>query len=450
MKGEGPFRLLPGQFTDDTSMALCSLESLIEKRGFDAEDQQERFYSWYERGHLSSTGRCFDIGKQTLFNLQRYQKTKRVYGDDKTESAGNGSIMRILPLILFSYFRYSFDEILEITAKGSALTHSSTVAMGACQYFAALIIGALRGTPKHLLLSPFFHPFHSYDNDNNNLNNNNNNNNSNEGRNGWKEDDLVVTTEELAGIVRGEYKTKSEEEISNGGYVVHTLESVLWVFHHTDSFEEGLIQIVNLGDDADTAGAIFGQLAGVYYGLSSIPSRWISSLTFLPLISSFSTQLYLLAKSSDHQNHFHSYLSHDLENENDTLKYDPTCDIDIESEEKRYKVIKKVYEWLEEKYGKILKKLAPGPGDPRPWPGGYLSLNSFTSDLHSFLSSFDPFLSSLNEEYQLNDNLLNECNEMFNEVKRWLEKDQLLLTKAMQAAPARNALASAILLRNKD
>ena len=94
--GGGPFRLKPGQWTDDTSMALCLAESLIERRGFDPVDQLERYCCWYRTGHLSSTGRCFDIGSTTRAALHRFERTREpCCGSTDPATAGNGSIMRL-------------------------------------------------------------------------------------------------------------------------------------------------------------------------------------------------------------------------------------------------------------------------------------------------------------------------------------------------------------------
>lgn len=101
MAGGGPFGLPPGHWTDDTSMALCLAESLVERRGFDPVDQLERYLRWYRQGHLSSTGRCFDIGNTTREALHRFESTRQPYcGSTSPSSAGNGSIMRLAPVPL--------------------------------------------------------------------------------------------------------------------------------------------------------------------------------------------------------------------------------------------------------------------------------------------------------------------------------------------------------------
>ena len=103
MVGGGPFRLKPGQWTDDTSMALCLAASLIECRGFDARDQMERYVRWWREGYMSSTGHCFDIGNTTAEALGIFQRTRDPFaGSTDLDKAGNGSLMRPAPVPMFS------------------------------------------------------------------------------------------------------------------------------------------------------------------------------------------------------------------------------------------------------------------------------------------------------------------------------------------------------------
>jgi ADP-ribosylglycohydrolase len=147
--GGGPFGLEPGQWTDDTSMALCLAASLIECRGLDARDQMERYLRWHRDGYLSSTGRCFDIGNTVRTALHRFahDPDKNPYaGSTDANSAGNGSLMRLAPVPLF----YADDpaEAIRRAAESSRTTHGARTAVDACRYMAALIVGALRGASK--------------------------------------------------------------------------------------------------------------------------------------------------------------------------------------------------------------------------------------------------------------------------------------------------------------
>ena len=132
MVGGGPFGLKPGQWTDDTSMALCLAESLIERRGFDPADQLSRYVRWYREGHHSSTSRCFDIGNATRAALAQFERTRKLYcGSTDPHSAGNGSIMRLAPVPLF--FARRPREAIERSADSSRTTHAATSCVDACR-----------------------------------------------------------------------------------------------------------------------------------------------------------------------------------------------------------------------------------------------------------------------------------------------------------------------------
>lgn len=104
MVGGGPFHLVAGEWTDDTSMALCLAESLVEKQGFDPVDQLQRYTRWAKDTHLSSYGHVFDIGTTVQAALAKFAKTRESYcGSSDPWSAGNGSLMRLAPVPLFSH-----------------------------------------------------------------------------------------------------------------------------------------------------------------------------------------------------------------------------------------------------------------------------------------------------------------------------------------------------------
>ncbi len=151
--GGGPFQLAPGAWTDDTSMALCLAESLIECGGFDAADQMRRYVRWYREGHMSSTGRCFDIGNTTRAALQRFEDTGNPWcGSKDPRTAGNGSIMRLAPVVLA--FAPLPSEAVAMAARSSHTTHGARDAVDGCRYLAALLLGALGGASKEDLLGP--------------------------------------------------------------------------------------------------------------------------------------------------------------------------------------------------------------------------------------------------------------------------------------------------------
>ncbi len=253
MIGRGPFGLQPGQWTDDTSMALCLAASLIESGGFDPLDQMKRYVRWFREGYMSSTGECFDIGNTTQDALSYFERFGDPFaGSTNPNAAGNGSLMRLAPVPM----RYARNpwEAIDRSAESSRTTHGATECVDACRYFAGLLVGALKGVDKETLLSPRYCPVEGL----------------------WERSPLARKIDEIAA---GSFKRKEPPDIRGTGYVVDTLEAVLWAFHNSDDFRDGALKVVNLGDDADTTGAIYGQIAGAHYGVEAIPSEWREKLT---------------------------------------------------------------------------------------------------------------------------------------------------------------------------
>jgi ADP-ribosylglycohydrolase len=269
MVGGGPFSLQPGQWTDDTSMALCLAESLVERRAFDPVDQLERYVRWFRDGHLSSTQSCFDIGRTVLHALLRFKKSHQPFcGSLDPMSAGNGCIMRLAPVPLA--FVPHPRKAIELAGESSRTTHGARACVDACRYFAALIVGAALGTSKAELLSEAYSPEPRL----------------------WDEAPLAP---EIACIAGGSFKRRNPPEIRGTGYVVESLEAALWAFHRTESFRDGCLLAVNLGDDADTTGAVYGQLAGAYYGAEGIPPEWTAKVALRTTIEQFADRLHDLA-----------------------------------------------------------------------------------------------------------------------------------------------------------
>lgn len=269
MVGGGPFSLEPGEWTDDTSMALCLAESLVEKRGFDPLDQMQRYVRWRRDGHYSVKGYCFDIGNATSAALYRFERSGDPFsGSTDTHSAGNGSIMRLAPVPMA--FADQPLEAIRLAAESSLTTHGARACVDACRYLAGLIVGAIVGVSKEELLVPGYTP----------------------SAGSWEADPLCDEVTEVAG---GSYLRKAPPEIRGTGYVVDSLEAALWAFANSDSFEKGALLAVNLGDDADTTGAVYGQIAGAYYGATGIPSHWVEKLAMLEEIERLASELIVLA-----------------------------------------------------------------------------------------------------------------------------------------------------------
>lgn len=245
MVGGGPFHLQPGQWTDDTSMALCLAQSLIIHDGeFEPGDIMDRFCHWRDRGYMSSTGRCFDIGGTCSGALSRYRQTGNpVAGLPDKWQAGNGALMRLAPIPMA--FRNMDDAVL-YSGFQSELTHGALESIEACAWYGSLIRNALDGAPKaHLLL-----PSYPY----------------------------LIDTAAILDIHRGSYLGNNPPLIRGTGYVVKALEAAMWAFSRAKDFEEAVLLAANLGDDADTTAAIVGQLAGAHWGIQGIPDRWLRKL----------------------------------------------------------------------------------------------------------------------------------------------------------------------------
>ena len=266
MEGGGPYRLQPGQWTDDTSMALCLAESLVTCEGFNASHQMGLYVRWWREGYLSSTGCCFDIGNTVKDALKRYQQTEfAMMGSTDPMSAGNGSLMRLAPVAMF--FAADPELAIRLCGESSRTTHGARTCIDACRYFGGLIVGALRGATKEELLSERYCPVVGL----------------------WERAPLCAEIDEIA---TGSFKRLEPPDIVGSGYVVKSLEAALWAFYRSETFEEGCLKAANLGNDADTTAAIYGQIAGAFYGMDGIPSGWREKLADRELISNFASSLH--------------------------------------------------------------------------------------------------------------------------------------------------------------
>jgi ADP-ribosylglycohydrolase len=269
--GGGPFHLKPGEWTDDTSMALCLAESLVTRNGFDPVHQLETYVRWYRHGHWSVKGVCFDIGNATRSALAQFIDTRQPYcGSTSPNAAGNGSLMRLAPAPLA--FARRPAEAIRVAADSSRTTHAAAECVDACRYFAGLLVGAVDGRPKAELLSANFTPVPDL----------------------WTTEPL---SPKVAAVAAGSFKVKEPPALRGSGYVLHCLEAALWAFHKTQTFRDGALLAVNLGEDADTTGAVYGQIAGAYYGEEGIPPGWRATLAMRTEIEVLADRLYEMAES---------------------------------------------------------------------------------------------------------------------------------------------------------
>ena len=277
MVGGGPFRLPAGAWTDDTSLALCLATSLHECGGFDADDQMQRYVRWWQEGYLSSIGRCFDIGSTTSGALSRYVRTGDPFsGSADDRGAGNGSIMRLAPVpIRFSHcFPDDIERLAEIAAESSIPTHASPQCLSACRYMTIILAGLMHGHDRNDVLAPDWEPMQRLK-------------------------AFAPLHPEVDAVASGSFRKLEPPVIKGSGYVVKSLEAALWAFHNAQSFEEAVLKSVNLGDDADTTGAVCGQFSGAYWGESRIPSKWLSGLAKREMIERALTGLLNAQRSEE-------------------------------------------------------------------------------------------------------------------------------------------------------
>lgn len=258
MAGGGSFSLRAGEWTDDTSMALCLAASLVESGRFDPADQMERYRRWAEEGYLSSTGAFVDIGITVAGAILRYKETgDPLSGSTDPDSAGNGCIMRLAPVAMF--YHEDWELAVHYSGESSKTTHGVRECVDACRLLGGMIADALRGAPKdHVLF-------------------------------GQRHDPPLAPM--IHAIANGEYHEKRESEVRGTGYVVQSLEAALWCFHTTDDFEAAVLKAANLGDDADTTAAVCGQVAGAFYGEAAIPANWREKVALGDYIRSLADQL---------------------------------------------------------------------------------------------------------------------------------------------------------------
>lgn len=242
------YNLPPGSWTDDTSMALCLAQSLIDCGEFDAEDQLLKYTAWYKSGYMSVNGQCFDIGNTTRMAIESFTDTSCTISPySGSDYSGNGSIMRLAPIPIF-YRKDDYIILRDKARKSSETTHSSNLCKAACLDLAKTIYRYLNGHAKNT-------------------------------------------------VVDSTVKELPRRRIRSTGFVIDTLQAAYWSFMSTDSFEECVLTAVNLGDDADTIGAIAGSIAGAYYGYNSIPDRFIDGLQKADLIDRITTSLYVMSEN---------------------------------------------------------------------------------------------------------------------------------------------------------
>ncbi len=252
---EGYRDITAGWWSDDSSLSICLAESL--STGFNIQDIANRFLRWLFEGYWTPKEKAFGIGYTTARAIERIRSgTKPEEAGGKDEySNGNGSLMRILPLA-FYLENYNTAERFDKIHRVSSITHAHPRSHIACGIYIQFALYLLKGYDPKASYSKMketilnYYRFNPYRNE----------------------------MRHFSRILVDDISIFSEEEIYSSGYVVDTLEASLFCFLKCDSYENAVLKAVNLGGDTDTTGAVTGGLAGIYYGFSNIPERWVESI----------------------------------------------------------------------------------------------------------------------------------------------------------------------------
>ena len=263
MEGYGTYNMPEGTWTDDSSMTLALLDSIREDGEINLQDVMYRFALWLTKGEYTPFGESFDVGSGTMAAIVRYIKDPDVTkcGGTTDRDNGNGSLMRILPACLYCYEKrtegLSDAEAIEKIHKVAGLTHNHLRGQIACGLYYFMICAVLdeEGTLKGRLQKGLDKGFRFYEQDEENR----------------KELALYDRLRDLDTLA-----AMPEDGIRSSGYVVDTIEAVVWSLITTETFKDCELKAVNLGDDADTVGAIAGGLAGLFYGYEAIPADWLA------------------------------------------------------------------------------------------------------------------------------------------------------------------------------
>jgi ADP-ribosyl-[dinitrogen reductase] hydrolase len=257
MIGGGLGKLKPGEWSHDVSMALALSASLLKCGELEESDLMIRFWNVVRRGEYSSIGKPAAVDPVTLNAIRRWEKVGNpVAGSTDPETAGDGSLVRVAPIAI--RFWRDWDRLREAAERQSRVTHGAEEAVHACIVFAEILANAIEGQSKEQMLQT-------------------------------GQTRLVSAVQ---GVVDGSWRGKNRDDIQSTGNIVDTLETALWCFDRTDSFEAAVILAATLGDDADTVAAVTGQLAGAFYGALAIPERFLATLAWRDRIEQVAEDLF--------------------------------------------------------------------------------------------------------------------------------------------------------------
>lgn len=269
MTGYGTHSQPKGTFSDDTSMLLATLDCFINK-GYSITDLADNFLAWYYCGKWTPYGRVFDIGnttKRVLISIKEDGISPFESGEREILSNGNGSLMRILPFVFYLYYSKKYDHIVEIIDEVSSITHAHPISVTGCLIFTEYFLKLIEGNDKKEAYSKMKESMKKY-----------------------KDSKILSGITPYNRILNYDIALFPEDQIKASGYVVDTVESVLWTFLNTDNYKDSIIQSTLLGDDTDTTAAITGSLSGYYYGMDSIPKDMLKDLKKRDMIEKLAGQ----------------------------------------------------------------------------------------------------------------------------------------------------------------
>lgn len=256
MTGYGTYNQPEGTWSDDTSMTVATMDAIIAKKEINYKSIMSNFLSWFAVGKYTATGSMFDIGATCSDALAKYSSGSYEpldCGMGDINSNGNGSLMRMLPIAIYSYYKkLNDDEIISLVNDISSLTHAHEISKMACYIYVRYVMCLLDGKDK----------IASYEEI------------KNLDYTSYSEETIKV----FDSVLKSDISEYSLDEIKSTGYVVDSLEASLWVILNTESFKQAIIGSINLGNDTDTIGAITGSMAGIIYGYESIPDIWLDKL----------------------------------------------------------------------------------------------------------------------------------------------------------------------------
>lgn len=254
MRAYGTYHQPFGTWSDDTSLMICLIDAI--NKGYTIKRVAENFANFYKKGYFTPYGEVFDIGNSTRDSIIKVCAGENpIDCGGRTEiDNGNGSLMRILPIAFYGE-KLSEQELIKLTEEVSSITHGHKRSKLACIFYVEFVIQIILEYKKEEALDRTIKFI-----ENNCAN---------------------IYKDELSNfrkILSKEIVNVAEDEIKSTGYVIDTLEAVLWIFFHSDGYRDTILKAINLGGDTDTIAAIVGGIAGIYYGLNDIPKNWLQSI----------------------------------------------------------------------------------------------------------------------------------------------------------------------------